>query len=1552
MHEMNSEDVQSSVAIIGMSGRFPGAKNIVEFWHNLQNGEESIHFFERKREKSIPAMGILENMAEFDVEFFEMTPREAEVTDPQQRLFLEISYEALEQAGYDPAKYSGRIGVYAGSGQSGYLSHVHSHPEIVDALGSFQVMIGTQPDFLSTRVSYKLDLKGPSVAVQSACSSSLVSVHMACQSLLTYECDMALAGGVSVKADQSNDHEFQEGSILSPDGHCRAFDSNAQGTVIGNGVGVVLLKRLEDALADNDQILAVVKGTAINNDGMQKVGYTAPSVTQQAEVIKDALTIADVDPETISYIEAHGTGTILGDPIEIAALTEAYREHTTKTGFCAIGSVKTNVGHLDSAAGVTGLIKTVLALSNKQIPPSLHFVESNRQINFDQSPFYVNTKLTEWKTGEHPRRAGVSSFGIGGTNVHVILEEAPVYAKREELTHSQWKVLTLSAKTPTALNKVKANLTDFLEKNSEVNLADVAYTLHVGRKGFPYRSALIVRETTDAKMTLRGDNMPSTYYQDNPKEIMVEGRAVHNPFVVFMFSGQGSQYVNMGRDLYETESMFREHVNYCAEQVKNHIGIDIRELMYPTEELEEQAREQLNQTIYAQPAIFIIEYALAKLLESWGVRPQAMIGHSIGEYVAACLASVMSLEEALHMISKRGSLMQEMDKGAMLAVALGELQVRELLQEHGKELSLAAVNSPMSTVIAGTYEDILSIERLMQSKGITYKRLITSHAYHSTMMEPMLEPFYESLHNMTFLEPRIPYISNITGSMITSAQATDPLYWQRHLRETVQFSEGVRTLMEEPNSIFVEVGPGQSLASLVRQHRETQEDQQTIIVTTLPSAKKEQSDVASTRIAMGWLWCYGIEMNQGAFVDQEEHRRVHLPTYPFERKTYFLEKVKPTRDQFDTFNRERRDMADWFYIPVWNQSSRAWSIEDEYASETKQRWLIFQDEQGLGKQVCNHVEKLGFEVVTVVPGRKFSKIDELAYTIDIMSGESYHELFKALDMHNLMPDKIVHMWSIQSIDEQELWHDDEQIEHYGLYSMMYIAKELGMYAINQTMEIITVSNNLQEISNEEIHLPMRSTILGPLRVISQEYTQIKTRCIDVQLTDVFSQKSDRFLKQVLDELMSDTSDFIVAIRGVHRFVQKFEQIRLPKENPLTYPHSFRDQGVYLITGATEEIGLSVSEEIAKSVQASLVLIGDPDFPSIEQWDSYLQAHDEEDEIASKIRRILLLNQNGKEILYYTADVTNEDEMSQVIRIAEDKVGRITGIVFAAERLSSGFIPLKSKDSCYQNIAQQVYGTLVLEKIISHMNIEFMILFSRTFSLTGGVGQMDNCVANVFLDTFARYHTAKGIPTVAINWGMWKNDNWIHSQTGMPSEIKMHMEQLQEKYGITASEGVQVMNRILTSDFSQVIVSTQDIHSAIHELIHYDSEQPNAHSHRADGYHNQVSQAYVAPRNETEKKITDIWQELFGVSAISIEANFFELGGNSLLSIQLVTRLRNTFHNDIPMDILFQSPTIVELAQAITISQIGQVEMDEIERMLSEIEKMSQEELSQELANEV
>ncbi|HYO90813.1 MAG TPA: type I polyketide synthase, partial [Pyrinomonadaceae bacterium] len=668
MSEEAAKEAGQAIAIIGMSARFPGAKNVARFWHNLRDGVECISFFTHEEmlaagvdpallddSNYVNADGVLEDIDLFDASFFGFNPREAQVLDPQHRFFLECSWEALENAGYDPETYQGLIGVYAGTSISTYQDNLYSNSELVGLVGDFQIAIGNNKDHLTTQVSYKLNLKGPSVAVQTACSTSLVSVCLACQSLLSYECDLALAGGVTIGVPQRTGYLYQPGGIGSPDGHCRAFDAAAQGTVGGSGVGLVVLKRLDDALADGDYIHAVIRGAALNNDGSLKVGYTAPSVVGQAQVIAMAQAIAGVEPETITYVEAHGTGTPLGDPIEIAALTQAFRARTTKKQFCAIGSVKTNIGHLDSAAGVAGLIKTVLALKHKMLPPSLHFTEPNPNIDFANSPFYVNATLKEWQANGSPRRAGVSSFGIGGTNAHLVVEEAP---KTEESAPSRpAQLLVLSAKTSSALERATANLAEHLRQHPETNLADVAYTLQVGRRAFKQRRSLACDSLVDAITALETP--------DHRRVLTASVETEQRP-VAFMFSGQGAQYAGMSAGLYESEADFREQIDLCSELLKPHLDTDLRQLLYPGAGQWEEANLQLQQTAYAQPALFAVEYALAKLWMKWGVRPEAMIGHSLGEYVAASLAGVFSLEEALALVAARGRLMQRLPAGAML----------------------------------------------------------------------------------------------------------------------------------------------------------------------------------------------------------------------------------------------------------------------------------------------------------------------------------------------------------------------------------------------------------------------------------------------------------------------------------------------------------------------------------------------------------------------------------------------------------------------------------------------------------------------------------------------------------------------------------------------------------------------------------------------------------------------------------------------------------------------------------------------------------------------
>ncbi|MEM9566770.1 MAG: beta-ketoacyl synthase N-terminal-like domain-containing protein, partial [Cyanobacteria bacterium P01_E01_bin.34] len=883
----------NAIAIVGMACRFPGAPNLEQFWQNLRNGVECVTFFSDRElldagvdpdllanPHYVKARAILEDIDRFDARFFELTPREAEITDPQHRLFLECAWEALERAAYEANSFSGRIGLFAGVSASSYtLNNLYLNPTFIQSVGDIQTGIrlaglGSDKDFLTTRVSYKLNLTGPSVDVQSACSTSLVAIHLACQSLLSFQSDMVLAGGASIQVPQQAGYLHQDGGVLSPDGHCRAFDARARGTIPGSGVGVVVLKRLEEALEDGDRVLAVIRSSAMNNDGSSKVGFTAPSVEGQAETIAEALSLAEVSPKTIGYVETHGTGTALGDPIEVAALTQAFRTGTDRTGFCAIGSVKPSIGHLDAAAGVAGLIEAVLALQHRQIPPSLNFEQPNPQINFAKSPFFVADRLIDWPRQDWPRRAGVSSFGIGGTNVHAVLEEAPEC----EMSGSSrpWQLLLLSAKTPTALDRATRNLATCLRQEPTLNLADVAYTLQVGRKGFDYRRALMCQTVNDAVMAL--DPL-------DPQRVLTQSCEGSPRTVVFMFPGQGSQYTNMGRDLYESETLFRQEVDRCCDLLLPHLGLDLRTVLYPQEPVAAQAKS-LKDTALAQPALFVLEYALAKLWMQWGIRPQALMGHSLGEIVAACIAGVFELEDALALVAQRGRLMQSCPAGAMLSVQLPEDKLQSWLTSS---LTLAVRNAPDLWVVSGVPEEVDRLETQLTQAGVTCRRLHVSHGFHSPLMASVREPLLEQLRTLKLKEPQIPFLSNLTGTWITPQEATKPDYWAKLLEHPVHFTETCAEILSDPHRSYLEVGPGRTLGTLLERHTE-----ETVgVIPSLRHPQEEGSDVAFVLSSLSRLWLSGISLDWQAFSAHESRQRLLLPTYPFERERYWIESSQP-----------------------------------------------------------------------------------------------------------------------------------------------------------------------------------------------------------------------------------------------------------------------------------------------------------------------------------------------------------------------------------------------------------------------------------------------------------------------------------------------------------------------------------------------------------------------------------------------------------------------------------------------------------------------------------
>ncbi|MFO1431950.1 MAG: beta-ketoacyl synthase N-terminal-like domain-containing protein [Candidatus Competibacteraceae bacterium] len=888
--------VPNGIALIGMAGRFPGAATVEDFWRNLSGGVESITFFsDEELERQgitrslleeptyVKAASVLDDIECFDAAFFDIPAREAMVMDPQQRLFLECAWAAMEDSGYDPSRYEGLIGVFGGASLNGYLIYnLATNPFYLSSPEGFQALIANEKDYLATRVSYKLNLRGPSVAVQTACSTSMVAVHLACQSLLTGECDLALAGGVSVKVPHRMGYFHQEGMPFSTDGHCRTFDAKSSGTVFGSGVGIVVLKRVADAVADRDNILAVIRGSAMNNDGSLRIGFTAPSPKGQAEVISQALAMAEVAPATIGYVETHGTGTPLGDPIEIEALTQVFRNHTDRQGFCAVGSVKTNVGHLETAAGVTSLIKVALMLRHRSLVPSLWFESPNPQIAFATSPFYVCREHRDWPAiAGDVRRAGISSFGMGGTNVHAVLEEAPAIASTP--SRRPYQLITVSAKTATALVAATANLAEFLRRQPAADLADVAYTLHLGRRDFAHRRIAVCSDVEDARRVL----------ESGQSDRLFSSQCQGQRTVAFMFAGAGSQYVDMCRGLYDTEPLFRDTVDYCTRRLQTHLGFNLAGVLYPSAATVEEAGARLQQPDAMFPVMFAVQYALATLLQHWGVRPKAMIGHSHGEYVAACLAGVFSLDDALELVSARAKLLAQLEPGAMAAVPLPVARVEELLA--GDMLSIAAVNDSASCVVSGATDALERFcQRLQQEHKVDCQRLRTRAGLHSYLVEAVRERFVSIVRRFPLHEPQIPYLSSVTGTWITAAEATDPDYWGRHLRQTVRFADGISKLLKDSGQILLDLGPGQAMSAMTRQNLEPGAGR--IIVAATRRYQDDRPDAALLLEALGRLWLTGGQVDWSGFYQGEQRRRLALPTYPFERKRYWIE-AGPTAEE-------------------------------------------------------------------------------------------------------------------------------------------------------------------------------------------------------------------------------------------------------------------------------------------------------------------------------------------------------------------------------------------------------------------------------------------------------------------------------------------------------------------------------------------------------------------------------------------------------------------------------------------------------------------------------
>jgi acyl transferase domain-containing protein/acyl carrier protein len=1540
---MNDEATGLEIAVVGMAGQFPGASDTREFWENLKNGVESITFFTdeellaagvRPEALSDPnyvrAGAVLDGVELFDAAFFGFNPREAETLDPQQRLFLQCAWTALEDAGYAAKTGDGsRIGVFAGASMNTYVFNLRGNQRFIDAVGLFPLLIGNDKDYLSTRVSYQLNLTGPSVVVQAACSTSLVAVHYACQSLLGGECDMALTGGVAVRVPHKSGYVYQEGGILSPDGHCRAFDARAQGTIGGNGVGVVVLKRLEDAVSAGDTIRAIIKGSAVNNDGSLKIGFTAPRIDGQAEVIRAAQAVAGVEPATVTYIEAHGTGTSLGDPIEIAALMQAFDIDEGSEPFCAIGSVKTNFGHLDAAAGIASLIKTVLALEHKVLPPSLNFESAAPQLSLEKSPFYINNRLSPWQVeGAHaPRRAGVSSYGIGGTNAHVVLEEAPPPAP-SSVPARPCQLLVLSAKTPGALDAARFNLAAHLGANPGIDLADAAYTYQAGRKAFRHRYALVCRNVAEATDKL-GARDPLHLLKGEADESFERG-------VVFMFPGQGAQYAGMGAELYRTEPAFRATVDECAEILRPVLDLDVRALMFASNNRRAEADLLLEQTKFTQPALFTIEYALAALWNEWGVRPGAMIGHSLGEYVAACLAGVFSLEDALTLVAARARLMQELPPSAMLAVGLPEAEVQTLL---GDELSLASVNGPSLCVVAGVTSAVEELEGRLAGRDLFSRRLHTSHAFHSAMMEPISQTFAALIEEKKPRPPQIPYISNVTGTWIRDDEATSPRHWAEHLRRTVRFGDGIRELLKDKSSVLLEVGPGQTLSTLARHQCDKTGIERVVASMPRPTRDVSESEYLLTAAAGLWLNDAGIDW-QG-FHRHDRRRRLPLPTYPFERQRFWVD-ADETVSVASTAERESldklADMSDWFSAVSWKRLPSKVDGEtgggrdvvvDEPASAS--RWLVFVDGCGLGDALVERLRQEGRQVVAVSPGERFERLDDHAYRIDPRQVEHYDELWDALRGLEIFPRRIVHMWSVTAEDvtvaAQPRWRERlESALDGGFRSLLHLARTLAGQPFEGEMHISVISNGVQKVLGGERLRPEKATLLGACKIIPLEYANLSCRSIDVSLGEGQSPLIDMLSAEVKAGAGDESSEAVIALRGEYRWAQAFEPLRLPEVSTAEVP-LLRQEGVYLITGGLGGLGLELAQHLARRVRARLVLTGRTKLPARPEWESWLAAgHDERDGVSLKLKKLLEIESAGAKVLALNADVTSEHEMREALARARETFGEINGVIHAAGIAGGGLIELRSDETMSDVLAPKVHGTLVLESLLEGSTPDFIALCSSVTAIVGVVGQSDYCAANAFLDAMAQAHSGGGgarraTRVVSINWDAWQQVGMAERAFVPDAFRELHLENLSK--GILPEEGVAAFDRVLSASQPQVVVSTRRL-SAMHRKAQANTlakaglesltERPA--SRVTLHPRPQLSTPYVAPQDETELSVARIWQELLGVEEVGINDNFFELGGHSLLATQIISQVRSALKVSLSLRHLFESPTIAALAAAI------------------------------------
>ena len=1486
MKEQSKAINKKDIAIIGMSVRFPQARNIDEFWKNLIDEREMSRFYSPEELKDlglseeqikdpnyIPVDGSIADSDLFDYSFFDYTHAEAVLMDPQTRLLHQSVWHGLEDAGYPPLSYNGKIGLYLSASQNLiWQAHSLSNPdERVNPFFHEQI---ASKNFASMLISYKLNLKGPSVYSDTACSSSLTSIHLACRSIWMRECNIAVAGGASINSREGVGYTYDPQAIFSSDGHCRAFDKDATGTTAGDGVGIIILKRLEDAINDRDQVYAVIRSTAVNNDGDRKVGFTAPSVKGQAECIGLAQRIADVTPESISYVEAHGTATRMGDPIEIQALNKVFGK--TKGHQCAIGTVKSNIGHLDVAAGVAGVVKTALSLKNKVLPASLNFKTSNPEINFDLGPFYVNAKTKEWsKETSAPRRAGVSSFGIGGTNAHVILEEAQEFAKGSE--SREFKLLTYSSKSVEAIQKYSEQLASFLKENGEVDLNDLAYTLSTGREAFQMRDFLVCNSRQQALDQLR-IKIEDNHLHTNAKE---------RPTIIFMFPGQGSQYYKMLEGIYQQEPFFKAKMDEGFDLFYKKTGVNFSGIIGYTASGEINDGD-INQSLYTQPLIFLTQYALGMQLIEWGIQPDFIVGHSFGDYAAAGVGGAFSFEDGIDIVLKRAELTNTISNGRMVSVAAPMDTVAPILP---KELSIATINTNDTCVVSGRREYFEDFIPQLEERDISYSILKIDQAGHSAQMDDISEAFANYLDKVEFLKLKYTLISNLIGKEADPDDFINTDFWIRHLRDTVNFAESVAYLMKKPSPVFIEVGTSNIMSGIVNEHITKKPDCVTVNLTRHP--KEEINDVRFMMTGIGKLWSHGVTIDWKKFYEKETRNKISAPGYAFDGDSFPV-KVNPFARLTNPLTRDtKQPISDWFYTPGWKKSILK---IDETKLKESLNLLIFSDESPLVSRLVERLETDGHQVFIVNERSELGQ-SERTFDLDSMNEEHYKQLFSELDKKEFNIDQVIYTWE----------HRKELTAKHIInasWSVTLLLKKLVEASSNLRKITFLESYNQMEFDSGEENLFMGTArVLG--YVMAQENQGIFASSIDID-KKLFD---DQSVELITKEINHNYAEMEVAFRNGIRWEFGYQSLSLSEGTEEQY---LTKKGVYLITGGLGYIGSRIADFLCEKHDARVILTGRSE---ITNKNNRNKPFLDENILSSKVKNLNKLKENGYQVEYRQLDISDAQALSSMIEQLNAKYGEITGIIHTAgHTVMDDFKPIEwvEKETIHNQFKPKVNGVLNLHNAYKDNKIGFVWMTSSLASIIGGLTYGPYAAANRFMDEF------------------------IEAQKGTNSGFFcVNLDRVGEGY-IEDNELIELFRRSFSiGNLSRLVVSVRPLKNWISSIPSLKESAPQTSNSDKKPRPN-LDIRYVAPSSEMEIKICEIWQDFFHLERVGIDDNFIEIGGDSLKAMSIGKIIYKEMNIEISLKDFYSKLTVREISKELEMAaMIKSVEASE-DQNLNEI----------------